>query len=285
MFTRTAGRAFTPEALVAAATALSASLLLVLTGSCSHSGSFVKESGSVVEESGSFVEEFRSDRLDTSRWTVSDGWNNGLWQGCTWSAKNVMPAEERLRLTVNDALQKDRGFSCGEVQSLALYGYGVYEVRLRSIPGSGVVTAFFTYTGPPHGKSHEEIDFEFLGKRPTDVQLNFFRNGRGGHEKMIPLGFDSTGHVHDYAFVWKKDSVRWFVDGRQVHETREDVPAAPAKIYLNVWIGGTFLHGWAGHFRYPGSPIDANIERVAFTAEGDPCQFPGSLACQVAHRE
>ena len=58
------------------------SLLLVLTSSCSHSGSFVKESGSFAEELGSFVEEFGSGSLDTSRWMVSDGWNNGLWHGC-----------------------------------------------------------------------------------------------------------------------------------------------------------------------------------------------------------
>ena len=258
-----------------------ASFLFLLTSSCSHSGSLVKESGPFVKESGSFVEDFRSGRLDTSRWMVSDGWNNGLWHGCTWSAKNVTLAQETLQLVVDNTARQDRGYSCGEIQTLGFYGYGVYEARLRSMRGSGVVTAFFTYTGPPHGRSHEEIDFEFLGKSPADVQLNFFRNGQGGHEKMIPLGFDPTGDFHDYAFVWKKESVRWFVDGRQVYEIRKDVPPAPAKIYLNVWNGGAFLSKWAGPFRYPGSPIVAEVERVAFTAEGDPCPFPGSLACQL----
>src|SRR5512147_753352 len=28
--------------------------------------------------------------------------------------------------------------------------------------------------------------------------------------------------------------------------------AVPGKIYLNVWNGGAFLHGWAGPFQYPG---------------------------------
>jgi endo-1,3-1,4-beta-glycanase ExoK len=79
--------------------------------------------------------------------------------------------------------------------------------------------------------------------------------------------------------------VRWFADGRQAHEIREDVPAAPTKIPLNVWNGGAFLHGWAGPFQYPGSPIVAEIERVAFTADGTPCQFPDSLACQLARME
>ena len=260
---------------------VSASFLFMLTSSCAHTGSLVSGSGSLVEESGSFVDEFRSGRLDTSRWVVSDGWNNGVWHGCTWSAENVTLGEEGLQLTVSDVARQSRRFSCGEIQTLGFYGYGVYEARLRSMPGSGVVTAIFTYTGAPHGRSHEEIDLEFLGKRPSDVQLNFFRNGKGGHERMITLGFDATGQFHDYAFVWKKESVQWFVDGRQVHEIREDVPLAPAKFYLNVWNGGTFLGGWAGPFQYPGSPIVAGIERVAFTAEGNRCQFPSSIACQL----
>ena len=33
----------------------------------------------------SFVEEF--DTLDMGRWYVSDGWNNGAHQNCTWSKK------------------------------------------------------------------------------------------------------------------------------------------------------------------------------------------------------
>jgi len=254
--------------------------LLLLTSSCAHPGTLAGKSGPFVQESGSFVDEFQSGRLDPSRWVASDGWNNGVWHGCTWSAENVVPGEGALRLTVSDVARQSRRFSCGEIQTQGFYGYGTYEARLRSMPGSGVVTAFFTYTGSPHGRSHEEVDFEVLGKSPTDVQLNFFRDGKGGHERMIPLGFDSTGQLHDYAFVWTKESLRWFVDGRQVHEIREGVPLAPAKIYLNVWNGGTFLGGWAGPFQYPGSPLVAEVERVAFTAEGDRCQFPGSIACQ-----
>jgi endo-1,3-1,4-beta-glycanase ExoK len=263
-----------------------AALLLVLAAAgCAHTGSAPAESGPPVPEGGSFLEDFRPGRLDPARWTVSHGWSNGPWHGCTWSAENVKLADDGLQLLLTDQALKDRTFSCGELQSQAFLGYGVYEARLRAVPGAGVVTAFFAYTGPSHGRSHEEIDLEFLGKRPTDLQLNYFRNGKGGHEQMVPLGFDATAQVHDYAFVWTRDSVRWFVDGRQVHETRQAVPPAPARIYLSVWNGGALLGGWAGSFRYPGSPLVAVVERVAFTAEGTPCQFPGSLACRPAGGE
>ncbi len=231
--------------------------------------------------SGSFVEDFRSRHLDTSRWVVSDGWNNGPWHGCSWSARNVSQAPGKLRIVVNDTPGKERRFSCGEIQSRSFHGYGVYEVRLRSWSGPGVVGAFFTFAGPAHRKPHDEIDFEFLGKSPGEVQLNFFRDGKGGHEKMIPLGFDSAAQAHDYAFVWTRDSVRWFVDGRQVHETRTEVPVSPGKIYLNVWNGGPGLEGWLGPLSYPGSAMAVEIERVAYTAEGTRCQFPGSLACAL----
>ena len=37
--------------------------------------------------------------------------------------------------------------------------------------------------------------------------LNYFRNGVGGHEKMIDLGFDASDDFHTYAFEWHKDKI------------------------------------------------------------------------------
>jgi endo-1,3-1,4-beta-glycanase ExoK len=34
-----------------------------------------------------------------------------------------------------------------------------------------------------------------------------------------------------------------------------------------------------GAFADPGRPVAAEVERVAFTAEGDKCQFPDSIVC------
>jgi hypothetical protein len=44
----------------------------------------------------------------------------------------------------------------------AVYGYGTYEVRMRTGRGSGLNAAFFTYIGPVHDRAHHEIDIEVL---------------------------------------------------------------------------------------------------------------------------
>src|SRR3546814_12620976 len=60
-----------------------------------------------------------------------------------------------------------------------------------------------------------------------------------------------------YAFEWRPDSIRWFVDGRQVHEEtgqRGPLPSTPGKIFLHAWAGKN-LDGWLGRVSYPGRPL------------------------------
>jgi endo-1,3-1,4-beta-glycanase ExoK len=188
---------------------------------------------------------------------------------------------------LDDRPAVERPYSCGELQSMEFYGYGTYEVRLRSIAASGVVTGFFTYTGPPHGagKRHDEIDFEFMGRAPGQVQLNYFAAGKGNHGRDIDLGFNAAETTADYAFQWTPDAIRWFVNRKLVHEVKrsgdEPWPLETGKIYLSIWTG-IGLEAWMGRFVYPGHPLVASYEHVAFTALGEPCRFPTSVLCGEA---
>lgn len=232
------------------------------------------------ESAASFTEDFASGSLDPSRWAVSDGWANGSHQLCTWSSRNVSLADGALVLSLTNTPLKDRKFSCAEIQTKGRYGYGTYEIRMQAAESSGIVSAFFTYIGPPHRKPHDEIDFEFLGKSRRTVQLNYYAGGKGDHEKLMDLDFDASGDMHDYAFVWAPDALHWYIDGRRVHTVKADpaaLPQNPSKIYLSLWNGNAV--GWLGRFTDPGQPLVMKVERVAFTARGDPCQFPQSIVC------
>jgi endo-1,3-1,4-beta-glycanase ExoK len=88
--------------------------------------------------------------------------------------------EGRLRLVLDHVPSSEPTYLCGEIQSRAVYGYGTYEVRMRAARASGTVSAFFTYVGPPHGKPHDEIDFEVLGRSTREVQINTYVAGKGG---------------------------------------------------------------------------------------------------------
>jgi endo-1,3-1,4-beta-glycanase ExoK len=230
----------------------------------------------------SFVDRF--DRLDKSRWLVSDGWSNGAYQNCTWLRANVKIGPFAA-LSLDDRANSLRKFACAELQTMSFYSYGAYEVRLRAVAGPGIVTAFFTYTGGPHapGRPHDEIDFEFLGKSRRGVDLNYFLAGKT-HAKAVALDFDATAEMNNYAFVWLPDSIRWFANGKLIREVRKsdgvEIPAQSQKLYISLWTGtGSDQEAWLGTFRYAGTPLVATYEYVAFTKMHDACQFPESIVC------
>ncbi len=78
----------------------------------------------------SFVENF--DVMDPSFWYVSNGWNNGAHQNCTWSKKLVRFDNGQLELGFRDGRAGDRNYSCGEIQTKGRYRYGTYEARIKA---------------------------------------------------------------------------------------------------------------------------------------------------------
>lgn len=227
-------------------------------------------------DAAGFKEDF--DRLDAGRWSVSDGWVNGDHQNCSWSKDRVAFEDGVLMITLLEGQGRERDYSCGEIQSNERFGFGTYEARIRVPSGSGINANFFTHIGAPQKSPHNEIDFEFLGKSPDKVQLNYFADGLGKHEFVAPTPGASTG-FHDYAIVWEPDRLRWFMDGRLLHETQTaPLPAKPQKIYFSLWATDT-LSDWLGPFAYPGRPLVLDVDWVAFTPLGRPCAFEGSAAC------
>ena len=82
------------------------------------------------------------------------------------------------------------------------YHYGLYEVCMKPAKSDGIVSSFFTYTGPyDEPKTQwDEIDIEFLGKDTAKVQFNYYVDSKGGHEYLYDLGFDASEDFHVYAF-------------------------------------------------------------------------------------
>ncbi|WP_037077906.1 glycoside hydrolase family 16 protein [Neorhizobium vignae] len=227
----------------------------------------------------SFVENF--DSLDRSIWYVSDGWNNGKHQNCTWSKKQVKVEGGALQLSFTGDKTGDRDFACGEIQTRARFGYGTYEVRMKSATGSGLNSAFFTYIGPTDKKPHDEIDFEVLGKNTGQVQLNQYVSAKGNNEKLVPVAGGADQGFNDYAFIWEESRLRYFVNGKLVHEVTDKtkIPQNPQKIFLSLW-GTDTLKQWMGAFSYT-QPTSMTVDRISFTAIGEKCRFPESVLCTL----
>ncbi|WP_281435475.1 glycoside hydrolase family 16 protein [Sinorhizobium sp. BG8] len=225
----------------------------------------------------SFVDNF--DSLNKARWYISDGWNNGAHQNCTWSKEQAKVVDGVLELSFEKRQAGERDYVCGEIQTHKRFGYGTYEARLKSADGSGLNSAFFSFIGPTDKKPHDEIDFEVLGKNPAKVQVNQYISGKGGNEFLADVAGGANGGFNDYAFVWESDRLRYYVNGEMVHEVTDPakLPVNAQKIFFSLW-GTDTLSDWMGAFSYT-APTKMQVDRVAFTALGEKCQFAESVAC------
>ncbi len=199
-------------------------------------------------------------------WECADGWTNGSMFNVTWRKKNVTFNDGRMQLIIDKDVTPQLGipYSGGEFRSREFYGYGRYEVSMKPIKNDGVVSSFFTYTGPTDNNPWDEIDIEFLGKDTTIVQFNYFTDSRGGHEYIHQLGFDAAEDFHTYAFEWHQDKIVWFVDGVEVYSATESIPVTEGKIMMNAWCGSG-VDGWLNAFVDTEIPLTAEYEWVRFT--------------------
>lgn len=235
-----------------------------------------------IQSAPSFVDDFS--KFDRSRWYIADGWSNGAHQNCIWSKNLVKLADGVLTLGFEKRKLKDRDFACAEIQTKQRFGYGTYEARMKTDTGSGLNAAFFSYIGPSDKQPWDEIDFEILTKDTSKVQVNAYIAGKGKNEKLVDVEGGTDKAFNDYAFVWEKDRLRWYVNGKLVHTITDPakLPSHAQKIFFSLW-GSDTMKGWMGPFSDPGRKLTMQVDRVAFTALGQPCQFPESLACGITN--
>ena len=199
-------------------------------------------------------------------WECADGWTNGSMFNVTWRKSNVTFNDGKMQLIIdNDTTPTgDIPYSGGEFRSTDFYGYGRYEVSMKAIKNNGVVSSFFTYTGPSDNNPWDEIDVEILGKDTTKVQFNYFTDSQGNHEYMHDLGFDAAEDFHTYAFEWYEDKIIWYVDGVEVHRATENIPVTESKIMMNAWCGKG-VDGWLNAFDDTSVPLTAEYQWIKYT--------------------
>jgi len=217
--------------------------------------------------------------LDTYTWRSSDGWSNGVPFQVGWRSDHVdiytdpQTSANQLRLRLDDvpcltnaALCANQTYAAGEYSSIHLLPFGSVSFTAQVAKASGVVTGLFLYTGQHDGQPHDEIDLEFLGNDTTKVQLNYYVNGVGGHEKLLPLGFDASLAMHKYTIRWQASRIDWYVDGQLLWTvSSQPLPSHDMHIFSNIW-ATVGVDTWAGAFQYKQAPIYAYVERIDYDA-------------------
>ena len=199
-------------------------------------------------------------------------WANGGEFDCVFSPYNVTFSNGIMSLQLDKTSTAGYKYAGAEYRTRADFGYGSYRVSMKPIKNNGVVSSFFTYTGPAMGTQWDEIDIEFLGKDTTRVQFNFFTNGVSMGGYLYDLGFDASESFHEYGFDWRKDAIIWYVDGKAVYQvtnSQYDLPSTPGRIMMNVWNGKTeFTKYWLKV--YDGTaPLTAKYEYIEYRPFAD----------------
>jgi len=144
------------------------------------------------------------------------------------------------------------------VSSTRAMEFGTVTARIKTgSTASGIVTSFIT-----KNTLGDEIDYEWVGLNPNEVQSNYYWNGtldytKGAHH---PVGADSTADYHIYTIEWLPDHISWIIDGNVARTVNKadtfdstlglyKFPARPSRIQLSMWDGGMGADGtanWAG---------------------------------------
>lgn len=120
--------------------------------------------------------------------------------------------------------------------------FGKLEVELIAAPGPGIITSIVLQSD-----CLDEIDWEWLGGSPDEVQTNYFSKGdtstydRGGVHAVSA----STTTFHTYTIEWTTDALTWSIDGTAVRTLKyadakggKEYPQTPMQVKLGTWVAG-----------------------------------------------
>lgn len=156
-----------------------------------------------------------------------------------------------------------------EIRTQKSFLYGKFEVKMKSVECSGMLTSFFTfYDSPDFADNWNEIDIEILGRYQNEVQFNTITpgpTGRQAHEKRQVLDFNPHADFHTYSFSWTPTYIAFDIDGKQVYcDSGSHIAKMnkPQKIMMNIW--STKWEEWTGKWTGEKVPLLGQYEYVKY---------------------
>ncbi|XP_051123919.1 probable xyloglucan endotransglucosylase/hydrolase protein 30 [Andrographis paniculata] len=157
-------------------------------------------------------------------------------------------------------------------RSSDLYSHGLFsaKIKLPSDYTAGICVAFYTSNGDIFRKTHDELDFEFLGNirgKAWRFQTNMYGNGstHRGREERYSLWFDPSKDFHSYTILWTTTLIIFYIDDVPIREIvrkdemGHDFPSKPMGLYATIWDASD----WATS----GGKYRANYKYAPFVAE------------------
>lgn len=206
------------------------------------------------------------DDNDRLWWRTDDRVGGKKINDTGFAEKNIAVEDDAMVLTLTDEPYRDRGHTGAAYKSRNLYAYGRFDAVMKAARGSGVISAFYTYTGGAYGDPHDEIDFEFLGRDPRLVHLNYFVGGTAKLKRTVDVGFDASEDFHLYTIEWRPGEIIWRIDGEELFRAEgepAEMPQHPGKIIADIWAAKGLIK-WAGEPDPSTLPAKAFVRCISF---------------------
>lgn len=193
----------------------------------------------------------------------------------------------------------DRFTGSGFISS-SMYQYGLFSanIKLPSDYTAGVCVAFYTSNGGLFEKTHDELDFEFLGNiagKPWRFQTNLYGNGstHRGREERYRLWFDPTKEFHRYSILWTPNNIIFYIDEvpvREVQRSEEmggDYPSKPMSLYATIWDASNWAtSGGKYKVNYKYAPFVSEFKGLVIDGcSVDPIQQVAADSCFNRHAQ
>ncbi|GAB7341066.1 hypothetical protein MBLNU457_7386t1 [Dothideomycetes sp. NU457] len=147
--------------------------------------------------------------------------------------------------------------------------FGKYSITMKAAPGQGIVSSAVLQSD-----DLDEIDWEWLGGRDSEVQSNYFSKGQSGtgRSAILPVS-QAQEQFHTYTIEWTSTQIVWQIDGVTVEAVQASTagslyPQTPMQLKIGAWAGGDPTNppgtiAWAGgQTNYANGPFTMTVKSV-----------------------
>lgn len=152
-----------------------------------------------------------------------------------------------------------QGGDAPQLQSIFYIMFGRVEITMKAAPGDGIVSSLVL-----ESDNLDEIDIEWLGGNPDEMQSNYF--GKGQTTSYNRGQFHQVKETQTkwitYTIDWTKDEIVWMADGTVLRSLKEkdaeanQYPQTPMQVKFGAWAGGDPNHNPPGTVEWARGPTD-----------------------------
>ncbi|MFA9388847.1 MAG: family 16 glycosylhydrolase [Prolixibacteraceae bacterium] len=182
-----------------------------------------------------------------------------------------------ILLLLFTALYAQKPYKGAEVYSRGKVLYGKFEMHMKMIKGSGMLSTFYTIEQSSDNEDYnwEELDIEVLGKNNAQIMsTNIFTDDENGDlvhsPQEILLDYSLADDFHTFTLEWTPNYVAWFIDGLEQRRETGDVVNdldLPQGYRFNAWISSS--PGWVGSIDREALPRFQYIDWVEYYSYND----------------